>query len=210
MLHRLHRLSALLISLYIVFHLANHLAALGGVEAHIRFMDGYRNVYRNWLVEPLLLTCVLFQVASGITFIIRRRGRRHGFFDRAQAASGAYLAFFLLFHLGAVLYGRHFQGLDTNFYFAAAGLQVGAYPAFFMPYYALAVLAYFTHLACGLRWLLRRRLPPQALDRAATGTMALGLLLAVTIVATFSGALYPVHLPAEYCLGDCAPGSPVR
>jgi len=203
MLHRLHRLSALLISLYVVFHLANHLAALGGVEAHIAFMRNYRQVYRASLVEPLLLACVLFQVGSGITFLIRRRGQRRGFFDRAQALSGAYLAFFLLFHLGAVLYGRAAQGLDTNFYFAAAGLQPGAYPAFFMPYYSLAVLAYFTHLTCGLRWLLRRRLPPQTLDRAAAGAMSLGLLLAVTIVATFSGALYPVELPAEYCLGNC-------
>lgn len=203
MLYRLHRISALLISLYVVFHLANHLTALGGVEAHIGFMQGYRKVYRASLVEPLLLACVLFQVGSGITFLIRRRGQRRGFFDRAQALSGAYLAFFLLFHLGAVLYGRAAQGLDTNFYFAAAGLQPGAYPVFFIPYYSLAVLAYFTHLACGLRWLLRQRLPQQTLDRAAAGTMSLGLLLAVTIVATFSGALYPVELPVEYCLGDC-------
>ncbi|MGL6162681.1 hypothetical protein [Microbulbifer sp.] len=209
MLHRLHRISALLISLYVVFHLANHLAALGGVETHIAFMQNYRQVYRASLVEPLLLACVLFQVGSGITFIVRRRGQRRGFFDRAQALSGAYLAFFLLFHLSAVLYGRFVQGLDTNFYFAAAGLQPGAYPGFFMPYYALAVLAYFTHLACGLSWLTRRRLPTVARDRAAIGAMALGLLLAVTIVAAFSGVLYPVELPAEYCLGNCSE-PPVR
>ncbi|WKT60910.1 hypothetical protein Q2E61_01535 [Microbulbifer thermotolerans] len=203
MLHKLHRASALLISLYILVHLANHLLALGGVEEHIAFMDSYRNIYRNALVEPLLLACVLFQVGSGMTFIIRRIGQRRGFFDRAQAVSGAYLAFFFLFHIGAILYGRTVQGVDTNFFFAAAGLQPGAYPAFFMPYYTLAVVAYFTHLACALRWLLRRRFTPRVLDRAAAGAMVLGLLLAVTVVATFSGAFYPVEIPEEYCLGDC-------
>ncbi|WP_346838606.1 hypothetical protein [Microbulbifer sp. SAOS-129_SWC] len=203
MLHRLHRISALLISLYILGHLTNHLIALEGVQAHIAFMKSYRQIYRAALVEPLLLGCALFQVGSGITFIARRWGQRHGFFDRAQAISGGYLAFFLLFHVGAVLYGRTVPGLDTNFYFAAAGLHLGKFPLFFAPYYALAVTAYFTHVACGLRWLLRERLPPPLRDRAALGVMSLGLLLGVTIVATFSGAFYPVRIPAAYCFSGC-------
>ncbi|MCW8126105.1 hypothetical protein OQE62_05940 [Microbulbifer halophilus] len=203
MLHRLHRISALLISVYVLFHLTNHLVALAGVEAHIDFMRSYRQVYRAAPVELLLLICVFFQVASGITFILRRRGQRRGFFDRAQAISGGYLAFFLLFHVGAVLYGRS-QGLDTNFNFAAATLNLGAFPVFFTPYYTLAVAAYFTHLACGLRWLLRARLPTATLDRAAVALMALGLLLGLTIVATFSGAFYPVRIPAEYCVTSCS------
>lgn len=202
MLHRLHRISALLISLYVLFHLANHLVALAGVEAHIDTMRSFRQIYRATLVEPLLLACVLFQVASGITFILRRRGQRRGFFDRAQAISGGYLAFFLLFHVGAVLYGRS-QGLDTNFNFAAATLNLGAFAIFFAPYYTLAVVAYFTHLACGLRWLLRARFPVATLNRAAASLMALGLLLGLTIVATFSGAFYPVQIPADYCVTAC-------
>ena len=202
MLHRLHRISALLISLYVLFHLTNHLFALEGIEAHIDTMRSFRQVYRSALVEPLLLACVLFQVASGITFILRRRGQRRGFFDHAQAISGGYLAFFLLFHVGAVLYGRS-QGLDTNFNFAAATLNLNAFPVFFAPYYTLAVVAYFTHLACGLRWLLRARFPAATLDRAAGALMTLGLLLGLTVVATFSGAFYPVQIPAEYCVTAC-------
>lgn len=203
MLHKLHRYSALLISAYVLFHLANHLAALAGPESHIDYMRAYRQVYRAGLVEALLLGCVLFQVISGITFILRRRGQRRGFFDRAQALSGGYLAFFLLFHVGAVLYGRLAQGLDTNFHFAAATLNLGSFPVFFAPYYTLAVTCYFTHLACGLRWLLRERARARTLDAAAVALMALGLLLGLLIVATFSGAFYPVRIPAEYCVVDC-------
>lgn len=203
MLHKLHRLSALLISLYIALHLVNHLAALDSVEAHIAAMERYRYLYRSPPVESLLLLCALYQVGSGITFILRRRGRRRGFFDRAQAISGGYLAFFLLFHLGAVFYARLALGLDTNFYFAAAGLHIAPYPLFFIPYYTLAVAAYFTHLACGLRWLLRRQLPAAALDRTAGGVMVAGLLLSFALVASFGGALYPVQIPVHYCFAPC-------
>ncbi|MFA0811414.1 hypothetical protein [Microbulbifer epialgicus] len=203
MLHKLHRISALLISLYVLFHLTNHVIALYGVEAHIRFMEGFRPIYRATLIEPILLLCALFQVGSGITFIVRRWGQRRGFFDHAQAISGGYLAFFLVFHVSAVLYGRLVQGLDTNFFFAAAGLQPRAYPIFFVPYYTLAVVAYFTHLACGLRWVLQKHLSTQFLNRAAGGVMTVGFILGLTIVSTFSGTYYPIALPSEYCLNKC-------
>ncbi|WP_226647063.1 hypothetical protein [Microbulbifer variabilis] len=203
MLHKLHRISALLISLYVLFHLTNHVIALGGVSAHINFMENLRPIYRAKVIEPILLFCALFQVTSGIIFIARRWGKRRGFFDHAQAISGGYLAFFLMFHVSAVMYGRLVQGLDTNFFFAAAGLQPGAYPWFFLPYYTLAVVAYFTHLACGLRWILREHLSTQTLNRAAGGVMTVGLLLGLTIVSTFSGAIYPIALPNEYCLNKC-------
>jgi hypothetical protein len=198
MLHKLHRLTACLISLYILFHLLNHLTALAGIQAHIDYMRAYRVWYRFPPVETLLLACVLFQAGSGLYFVWARRGLRHGFFDHAQAYSGLYLAFFLLFHLSAVLYGRWEQGVDTNFYFAAAGLHLGNYFLFFMPYYFLSIVAYFTHIGCALRWLLQTRLGARGSDRLAGGLMAAGALLSGIIIATFSGAWYPVAIPATY------------
>ena len=127
MLHTLHRSSAVIIALFALFHIANHAAAVAGVEAHIQLMDNLRQVYRLPLVEALLIGCVLFQVCSGLYFVIRRFGERHDFFDRLQAISGCYLAFFLLVHVSAVLFGRALLGLDTNFYYAAAGMHVFPY-----------------------------------------------------------------------------------
>ncbi|MFV8780973.1 hypothetical protein ACNKU7_01005 [Microbulbifer sp. SA54] len=203
MLHRLHRISALLIGCYVAGHIANHMLALLGVDAHIAYMEQYRHIYRAPVIEPVLLTCVLFQVASGLVFIARRWGKRRGFFDHVQAISGGYLAFFLLFHVGAVLYGRTVQGVDTNFYFAAAGLHLGYFPLFFMPYYTLAVAAFFSHVACGLRWLLRSHLSQRLRDRLAIAVMLLGLLLGLVIVAAFAGAFYAVEIPSAYCFSDC-------
>jgi succinate dehydrogenase/fumarate reductase cytochrome b subunit len=194
----LHRSAAIAAGLYVLVHLANHLAALSGIGAHIAFMEAVRNITRIPLVEALLLACVAAQAGSGLRLLWRRRGQRRLAFDRLQALSGAYLAFFLAVHVVSVLAGRTVLGLDTNFYFAAAGLNVRPYPLFFVPYYGLAVAALFTHLACVLRRRLPAAMPLASRDRLAWAGIAAGSVLAVLIVAAFSGAFYPIGLPPAY------------
>jgi succinate dehydrogenase/fumarate reductase cytochrome b subunit len=198
---RLHRIAAAAVGLYVLVHLANHLAALRGIDAHIGFMRAVRQLTRVPAVETLLLTGAAVQAGSGLWMILRRKRQgppRRLLFDRLQAWSGAYLAFFLLVHVVSVLAGRAVLGLDTNFYFAAAGLNVQPYPLFFVPYYALAVAALFVHLACALRRRLPARVPLAARARLAWGGIAAGAVLAALIVAAFSGAFYPVDLPPAY------------
>jgi succinate dehydrogenase/fumarate reductase cytochrome b subunit len=198
---RLHRITAAAVAAYVLIHLVNHLVALRGIEAHIVFMRALRQVSRVPAVETLLLLGVAVQAGSGLWMLLRRvRARipRQLLFERLQLWSGAYLAFFLLVHVVSVLSGRAALGLDTNFYFAAAGLQIWPYPLFFLPYYGLAVAALFVHLACALRRRLPASIPLVARDRAAWGTMMLGVVLAVLIVAAFSGVFHPVDLPPAY------------
>jgi hypothetical protein len=198
MLHRLHRLSAVIIGSYVLLHLFNHLLALKGPALHIAFMKQYRQIYRLPVIEALLMFLLVYQIGSGIYFIVKRRGQRHGFFAKAQAWSGAYLAFFLLIHVGAVLYGRYALHLDTNFYYAAAGLNITPYQVFFMPYYFLAVVAFFTHVACALHWLSRKHITLPVRNLAGYATLFLGISIATLIVATFMGAFYHVTIPAAY------------
>jgi succinate dehydrogenase/fumarate reductase cytochrome b subunit len=200
----LHRIAATAVGAYALLHLANHLAALGGVASHIAFMRAVRQVTRVPVVEALLLAALAVQAGSGLLLVLRRRrqrltrAQRRPLFERLQALSGLYLGFFLLVHVVSVLAGRAVLGLDTNFYFAAAGLQVKPYPLFFVPYYGLAVAALFTHLACVLRRRLPAGTPLATRDRAAWAAMAAGAVLAVLIVASFSGVFYPVDLPPAY------------
>jgi succinate dehydrogenase/fumarate reductase cytochrome b subunit len=195
---RAHRLAAAVVGVYLLAHLANHIAALAGVKAHIAFMEALRQVTRVPALEALLLAAAAVQAGSGLWLALRRRGPRRLRFDRLQTLSGAWLAVFLAVHVGSVLFGRAVLGLDTNFYFAAAGLHVWPYPLFFAPYYGLALAALFVHLACALRRRLPARVPPAARDRLAWTAIAAGSLLAVLIVAAFSGAFYPVDLPSAY------------
>ncbi|GAB2191591.1 hypothetical protein MAH1_31990 [Sessilibacter sp. MAH1] len=198
MLHMFHRISACFICGFIVVHICNHLFALGGVDTHIAVMDVLRQVYRQQLVEIVLLGCVTFQVGSGLLFIKRRWGQRKGFFERLQAISGGYLAFFLVNHVGAVLFGRAQLDLDTNFYFAAAGIYVDPFQFYFIPYYFLAVVAVFCHVACAAHWLLQGRLSLQARDLAGYSIIFVGVLVSFLIMLAFSGGLFPVEIPSEY------------
>lgn len=196
-LHKLHGFSALFLTGYAIVHIANHLVGIAGVDAHIAFMQAFRSIYRTPLIEGVLLAAVVFQIYSGLTFVVRGWKRRRGFMPWLQAASGAYLAFFFLNHVGAVLLGRTVLGLDTNFYFAAAGFYVWPFQFFFAPYYFLAVLALFTHLGCAMYWHLHDR------SRFARGIavalpMATGLILSLLIVLMLAGAFYPVEIPSEY------------
>jgi succinate dehydrogenase/fumarate reductase cytochrome b subunit len=195
---RLHRIAAAAVSIYALVHLLNHLAALGGVEKHIAFMQAVRQLTRVPAFEVLLLAGVALQAGSGLRLALSRRGPRRLLFDRLQAWSGAYLAFFLLVHVVSVLAGRALLGLDTNFYYAAAGLQLRPYPLFFVPYYGLAVAALFAHLGCALRRRLPAHVPLAVRNRLAWAGIAAGTVLAVLIVAAFSGVFYPVDLPPAY------------
>lgn len=196
-LRHLHRYSAVLLGLFLLAHLANHLAGLAGIDAHIAVMEGLRTVYRFPLVEGLLLVAVGVQVVSGITFLARDWKKRRGTVYVLQAVSGGYLAFFFLNHVGAVLFGRTVLDLDTTFHFAAAGMHVAPFHFFFMPYYFLSVLALFTHAGCFFYW-RRLRASPTGARIVLAVSMATGAVLGLLIVLMLAGALYPVDIPAEY------------
>jgi hypothetical protein len=149
-------------------------------------------------MEVLLLVSVLLQIGTGVYFVKSRWGQRHGFYERLQALSGAYLAFFLLNHTGAILFGRIQLNLDTNFYFGAAGFHVAPFQYFFAPYYFLAVLAIFGHLACAAHWLTRNSMSVSRRNQLGGMVILSGALLAFFIIFTFAGGFYPVEIPSEY------------
>lgn len=197
MLRHLHRLSATLLAVYLALHLANHIVGLAGQEQHIRFMAGVRPLYRNVVVEPLLLALLLFQIGSGLTMVIRGWRARSGLVAWLQAGSGLYLAAFIINHVISVLVGRWKFGLDTHFRFAAAGMHVPHLERFFVPYYWLGIAALFTHVGCACYWgrLERNRRSARVVlsNFAVTGFVLGGL-----IVAAMAGVLRPVNIPARY------------
>jgi len=196
-LRAFHRNSAMVIAMFALVHITNHLVSLVGVSAHIAFMEVARGVYRQPVVELLLLFCVAFQVVSGLWFIVRGWAQRQGAIAWLQAISGALLAGFLLIHVGAVMYGRYALHLDTNFYFAAAGFHVPPNQFFFGPYYFLAVLALFTHLGCAAYWLLQAS-PHKTRVRAVVLFMLVGATVSLLIVSSLAGKLQPVEVPGLY------------
>lgn len=150
MLKRLHYFSGIIITLFVGLHLFNHLMAMNGINVHIEWMNKFRPIYRNPLVEVIILIAVIVQVYSGIKliFIRKKQDVLNSLNEKWHNWSGLYLALFLIMHISAVFVGRTFLKLDTNFYFGAAGLNEFPANLFFIPYYSLAIVAFFIHIAC--------------------------------------------------------------
>ncbi len=196
-LRSLHKVTALVLAVFVSMHIANHLASLHSVALHIALMNAFRKVYRQPVVEVLVVACAAFQAASGLALVSRGWSARTGWVARLQAGSGMYLAFFLLAHVSAVLYGRIVLRLDTNFFYAAAGLHVPPFAWFFAPYYFLAVLALFVHAGCASYWHFLRPRPTVGRVLLASATGA-GLVVSLLVTASLAGAFEPLHIPPEY------------
>ncbi|AWW00410.1 hypothetical protein [Arcticibacterium luteifluviistationis] len=146
-LRKIHYYSGLTLTLFIGFHLVNHFVSIFGVQYHLDLMDSFRVVYRNILVETVLLAAVLVQILSGLKLAFSKKKVMASFYEKVQVYSGLYLAFFLVIHVSAVLFGRLVLEVDTNFYFGVAGLNAFPLSLFFVPYYSLGIMSFFGHIA---------------------------------------------------------------
>ena len=185
----LHYISGVTLSVFIAFHLLNHLFALDRPEKHIQVMDQFRLVYRHPVVETLLLLVVLFQIVTGIRLIYKRDAQAIA--EKIQVYSGLYLSFFLIAHVGAVLSARYIEHLDTNFYFAAAGLNY--YPAtfIFIPYYFLAVASISLHVSA-IHYLKTKS------KQTAVGIAVVGIATSFIIVLAFTDNFKWLDMPLPY------------
>ncbi len=181
-----------MVGTFTLAHISNHLAALGGIDAHIRTMTALRLIYRHPVGEAILLGAILLQVGSGLTGL-RSAWRRQGV-PRGQAVSGAVLAFFLLAHTTAILLGRVAWHLDTNFFYGAAPLLSGWLPVWFVPYYAAGIIAVGVHLGAVAYW----RVPRPRRRVALAAPVVLAVVTAVLVLLAFSGSLFPITLPEAY------------
>lgn len=194
----IHYLSGLIISLFVCLHLFNHLISVEGAQKHIEVMQTFRGLYRNLFAETLLLLAVGTQIFTGISLFRRNRKTATSFFERVQLWSGLYLAIFFSIHLSAVFMGRLVLHLDTNFYFGVAGLNTFPINLFFIPYYSLAILSFFGHIAA----IHNKKMHVSVLGMPPQLQSALILLIGVLVTAVIlygaTNGFAGVEIPAEY------------
>lgn len=186
---KLHHISGITLSIFIGFHLLSHLFSLAGPEKHIEITELFRTVYRNPVVETLLLAVVGFQIITGIRLLFGKKAQTPA--EKIQVYSGLYLSLFLLAHVSAVLMGRYVEHLDTNFYFAGASLNVYPAPFVFVPYYFLAVTAISLHVA-SLHYLRTKSF------LTAYGIAIAGITTAILILLGFTDFFRWRDVPVEY------------
>lgn len=192
MFRKLHRNNALLLGVFIVAHLINHIAILDGVEMHLTVMEGLRFFYRPLLVEVVLYFLFGSQIVLGVGMMLKQ-GRPRNRWGWAQTISGVVVAVFIIQHLSAALMARLIgSGVDTNIYWAASVVSREPFVWYFAPYYALGIIGLFVHMAAALRKRARWK-------ASAKWVAASGVVVAAIVVPSLMG-LYgqPINLPPEY------------
>lgn len=195
---RFHYFSGITISIFICLHLFNHFLSVFGAEVHIDAMDSLRLVYRNVIVETILLSAVLVQVITGFSLFRNRRKAAKGFFPQLQLWSGLYLAIFFLFHVGAVLGGRMILDLDTNIYFGVAGLNTFPFYLFFAPYYGLSIISFFGHIAAIHSMKMKKNIIGITPTQQSYTILFIGVILMVVILYGLTDGFMGMEIPATY------------
>jgi hypothetical protein len=195
---KIHHLSGLTITVFVGAHLVNHCFSIFGAYKHIEIMTALRPFYRNILSETILILAVTIQIYSGLKLFKTSRKSAKTFFEKLHVWTGLYLAGFFVIHLSAVLVGRLLLYLDTNFYFGVAGLNSFPTNLFFIPYYGLAIISFFGHIAA----IHSKKMKRDILSLTPTGQskfiLAFGLALTLVIFYGLTNHFQGVKIPAEY------------
>lgn len=195
---KIHYISGLTITIFIGLHLFNHICSIFGADKHIEIMNLFRHFYRNIFVETILFLAVLVQIISGLIFFRTNRKIAISFFDKLHIWTGLYLAIFFIIHLIAVLGGRLFLQLDTNFYFGVAGLNSFPFNLFFVPYYGLAILSFFGHIASIHNKKMKQTIIGISPKSQSIGILTFGLILTFVIFYGLTNQFNGVPIPKEY------------
>ena len=161
-------------------------------------MNVLRHFYRNIIVETILLSSVLVQIISGLKLFKTNRKIANTNFEKLHIWTGLYLAIFFVIHLSAVLGGRLFLHLDTNFYFGVAGLNAFPSNLFFIPYYGLAILSFFGHIASIHNKKMKQSIFGLAPNGQSISILIFGIILTITIFYGLTNQFNGVAIPKEY------------
>jgi hypothetical protein len=189
-----HRISAsIILLLFVLPHIVNHLAGFWSGAAHIELMKAIRYFYRDDIVQPVLLALIGFQILNGTALLRRRLTMPSDFLGTVQTMCGAYIGVYFLAHMTAVFAARY-AGTDTNWNWLTnndTSMLVSLSSLRLIAHYWVGPIAIMIHLACGLRMvLLQRDVSPAISARLVPAFMTLGIVISSVILV----ALFSVHI----------------
>jgi len=199
-LRKAHRYNAIFLFVFIVVHMVTHLSGVFGIETYNRVQDAFRIVYRNPIVETVLLISITGQLFIGAYLLVRRIRAKgvKGFWGWLQVISGGVFFVFMAQHLYSLGMARLYFGLDTNFYWPASVMSGPWFIYYFAPYYVLGVFALFAHIGAGVRFALMDNGSPVLAHRIGISFLAVGALISLAIPPIIAGAFFQIELPQEW------------
>ena len=194
-----HRLTGLLVSVFIVAHLFNHSMAWFGIQTHQHIMERFRTVYRQPVVEIILIGAFLFQAYSGLSLLFALRKKPAlTLTEQLQFYSGGVLGYFIIQHIAAVIGQRLYYQFDTNFYFAARVVLEYPINLYFVPYYFAGIIAFGIHVGAAHRKKTGQFVRPAVANVHFILIISFSTLVAGIILYTFMGGRFPIVIPQQY------------
>ncbi len=185
--------ASLILLLFVLPHIINHLAGFWSSVAHIKLMKAVRYVYRDDIGQPVLLAFIGFQILSGTALLRRRLTMPSDFLGTLQTMCGAYIGVYFLAHMTAVFAARY-AGTDTNWNWLTnndTSMLASLSSLRLIAHYWVGPIAIATHLGCGLRMvLLQREVSPLIADRVVRVLVSVGVVTSSIILV----ALFSVHI----------------
>jgi len=84
-------------------------------EFNQAMMQSLRKWYGSEVIQPVLVTLMLFQVVSGVILLWRATATRSDLYRTLETSTGAFLTAFIVSHLNAVfILGRGVTKVDTT------------------------------------------------------------------------------------------------
>jgi len=195
---KIHFISGSILTIFVCAHLFNHCYSVMGADKHIELMAALRYFYRNTFVEIILLLTVAIQIFSGLELFIRKLKIVVTKFEKLQIWTGLYLAIFFAIHLSAVLAGRLLFKLDTNYYFGVAGLNSFPFNLFFIPYYALAIMSFFGHIAALHNKKMKFNILGMSPNTQSIMLLIIGIVITIFIFYGLTNHFRGLEIPKEY------------
>lgn len=194
-----HRITGIIISLFIAIHLFNHTMAWYGIETHHKYLEAFRTVYRNPVVEIILIASFLFQGISGIKLFLQiRKKKGKTSYEKIQMYSGIIIALWLLLHITATLSQRLLHDLDTNFYFASRVVIQKPLLYFFAPYYFIGMVALGLHIANVHRHKISFKVGSKVSNIQFYTILSFFVVIALVILYSFMGGRFEIQIPTQY------------
>lgn len=182
-----------IVLLFIGPHLVNHVTGFWNGPLHVEVMSAVRRVYRNDIVQPILLALIGFQILSGATLLLRRMRMPSDLLGSIQTMSGIYVGIYILAHATAVFATRN-AGTDTNWIWLTypKNSMLGSFSSLrLIAHYWVGPIAVMAHVACGLRMvLLQHDVSPATANRIPAILVTVGVVVSTVILL----ALLNVHI----------------
>ncbi|GJL93270.1 hypothetical protein [Hyphococcus sp.] len=189
----LHRAAALILSVFVLAHIGNHVAGVFSLEVYFRYLTAVRQIYRHPIGEPILIGLIIIQMITGLAITVgafQRRERRklHSWIE----IIAAWLFFlFITIHLASIAVTRFYFEMETDFLWVATMMRPSLLQPYIIAFHFLGIVVVTTHMGIGFRYLLTAIGLPRLGSVVAALIASAGLVAATIAIIVYTGYTNP-------------------